>query len=66
MIEVQFDVYDSEGYDSAMETVRASPGWLEMTVFDVEPFDDGDSIAQVTAWFDSEAHAMLFRLRLGV
>ena len=66
MIEVCFDVHDSSAYDSAMEIARASPGWLEMTIIDCEPWDDGDAIAEIRAWFDTEAHAMLFRLRLGV
>jgi hypothetical protein len=66
MIEVRFTVYSGEDYESVMELVRASPGWLEMCILDVEACADNDPIAEMTAHFDTEAHAMLFRLKAGV
>lgn len=66
MTEVRFIVYSGEVYDSVMELVRASPGWLEMSIFDVEAWAESDPIAEMTAHFDTEAHAMLFRLKAGV
>lgn len=66
MTEVKFIVYSGEAYDSVMELVRASPGWLEMSIFDIEAWADNDPIAEMTAHFDTEAHAMLFRLKAGV
>ena len=64
--EVKFRVYSGEDYDSALEQVRASPGWLEMAIIDIEAWADGDPLAEMTAHFDTEAHAMLFRLRAGI
>ena len=66
MTEVNFTVYSGEAYESAMEKVRASPGWMEMCILDVEAWAEGDPLAEMTAHFDTEAHAMLFRLRAGV
>ena len=66
MTEVRFTVYSGEAYDSVMELVRSSPGWLEMSIVDVEAWADNDPVAEMTAHFDTEAHAMLFRLRAGV
>jgi hypothetical protein len=66
MIEVKFIVYSGEVYNSVIELVRASPGWLEMSILDVKVWADNDPIAEMTAHFDTEAHAMLFRLRAGV
>ena len=66
MIKVEFYAYDGEAYDLAVETVMASPGWQEMTIYDMETFDEGDAVAQMIAYFDTDAHAMLFRLRQGV
>ena len=64
--EVRFTVYAGEVYESMLELVRASPGWLEMYILDVEAWADTDPIAEMTAHFDTEAHAMLFRLKAGV
>lgn len=64
--EVKFIVYSGEKYDEAMELVRTSPGWLEMSIVDVEAWAESDPVAEMTAYFDSDAHAMLFRLRIGV
>ncbi len=64
--EVKFIVYSGEAYESVMEVVRASPGWMEMSILDVEAWAEGDPIAEMTAHFDTEAHAMLFRLRAGI
>jgi hypothetical protein len=64
--EVQFRVYSGEAYESAMEKVRASPGWMEMSILDIEVYCEGDALAEMTAHFDTEAHAMLFRLRAGI
>ena len=64
--EVKFTVYSGEDYESVTELVRASPGWLEMSILDVEAWAEHDPIAEMTAHFDTEAHAMLFRLRAGV
>lgn len=66
MTEVTFTVYSGEDYESVMELVRASPGWLEMYILDVEAWADNDPIAEMTAHFDTEAHAMLFRLKAGI
>lgn len=66
MTEVTFTVYSGEAYDSVMELVRSSPGWLEMSITDVEAYVENDPLAEMTAHFDTEAHAMLFRLRAGV
>ena len=66
MTEVKFIVYSGEKYDEAMELVRASPGWLEMSILDVEAWAEGDPLAEMTAYFDTDAHAMLFRLRAGI
>jgi hypothetical protein len=66
MTEVNFTVYSGEAYESVMKTVRASPGWMEMCILDVEAWAEGDPIAEMTAHFDTEAHAVLFRLRAGV
>lgn len=64
--EVQFRVYSGEDYDAALGQVRASPGWLEMIIIDVEAWAEGDPVGEMTAHFDSEAHAVLFRLKMGV
>jgi hypothetical protein len=64
--EVKFRVYSGEDYDSALEQVRASPGWLEMSIVDIEAWAEGDPLGEMTAYFDTDAHAMLFRLRAGV
>jgi hypothetical protein len=64
--EVQFRVYSGEDYDTALEKVRASPGWLEMYILDVEVDAANTPIAEMTAHFDTETHAMLFRLKMGV
>jgi hypothetical protein len=66
MTEVKFIVYSGEKYDEAMELVRSSPGWLEMSILDVEAWAEHDPIAEMTAHFDTEAHAMLFRLKAGI
>jgi len=66
MIEVRFIVYSGEDYDSVLELVRASPGWLEMYILDVEAWTENDPVAKMTAHFDTEAHAMLFKLKAGV
>ena len=64
--EVTFTVYSGESYESVMKLVRASPGWLEMTIIDIEAYCVDDPLAEMTAYFDTEAHAMLFRLKAGV
>ena len=61
-----FTVYSGEDYDAALAQVRASPGWLEMSIVDIEAWAEGDPLGEMTAYFDTEAHAMLFRLRAGV
>jgi len=66
IVEVQFTVYSGEAYESVMELVRASPGWMEMLILDIEACAENDPIAKMTAHFDTEAHAMLFRLRAGI
>lgn len=63
---VQFIVYSGEDYDAAIDMVQTSPGWEEMTIIDIEAYIESDPLAEMTAYFDSEAHAMLFRLRMGV
>ena len=63
---VVFTVYSGEDYDAAIELVQASPGWQEMTIIDIEAWADNDPVAEMTAYFDTEAHAMLFRLKMGV
>jgi len=63
---VTFTVYAGEVYESVLELVRASPGWLEMSIIDVEAWAENDPVAEMTAYFDTEAHAMLFRLRAGI
>ena len=64
--EVQFRVYSGEDYDEALEQVRASPGWLEMVIVDIEAWAEGDPLGEMTAYFDTEAHAVLFRLKAGI
>jgi hypothetical protein len=64
--EVRFIVYSGEAYDTAIKQVRSSPGWLEMSIVDVEAWAESDPVGEMTAYFDTEAHAMLFRLKLGV
>jgi hypothetical protein len=64
--EVQFRVYSGEDYDAALEQVCASPGWLEMSIVDIEAWAEGDPLGEMTAYFDSEAHAVLFRLKAGI
>jgi hypothetical protein len=66
MTEVNFTVYSGEDYESVMELVRACPGWMEMLILDIESYSEGDPIAEMTAHFDSEAHAVLFKLKAGV
>ena len=66
MTEVTFTVYSGEDYDSALDQVRASPGWLEMSIVDIEAWAEGDPLGEMTAYFDTEAHARLFRLKMGV
>lgn len=66
MTDVTFTVYSGEDYESVMVLVRASPGWLEMSILDVEAWAEGDPIAEMTAHFDTEAHAVLFRLKAGI
>ena len=64
--EVQFRVYSGEDYDAALDQVRASPGWLEMSIVDIEAWAEGDPLGEMTAHFDTEAHAVLFRLKAGI
>jgi hypothetical protein len=64
--EVTFTVYSGEAYESVMELVCACPGWMEMLILDVEAWAEGDPIAKMTAHFDTEAHAVLFRLKAGI
>ena len=64
--QVQFRVYSGEDYDAALEQVRASPGWLEMSIVDIEAWAEGDPLGEMTAYFDTEAHAVLFRLKVGI
>jgi hypothetical protein len=64
--EVTFRVYSGEAYESVTELVRSSPGWMEMLILDVEAWAENDPIAEMTAHFDTEAHAMLFRLKAGI
>jgi hypothetical protein len=64
--EVQFRVYSGEDYDAALDQVRASPGWLEMSIVDIEAWGEGDPLGEMTAYFDTEAHAVLFRLKAGI
>ena len=66
MTEVQFRVYSGEDYDTALTVARGSPGWLEMSIIDIEAYAEEDPLAEMTVHFDSDAHAMLFRLRIGV
>ena len=66
MTEVTFTVYSGEAYESVVELDRASPGLLEMSIIDVEAWAESDPIAEMTAHFDTEAHAMLFRLKAGI
>jgi hypothetical protein len=37
-----------------------------MSIIDVEAWAENDPVAEMTAYFDTEAHAMLFRLRAGI
>ena len=64
--EVTFTVYSGEDYESVMELVCTCPGWMEMSILDVEAWAEGDPIAEMTAHFDTEAHAVLFRLKAGI
>ena len=64
--QVTFTVYSGEAYESVMELVRACPGWLEMYILDVEAWAEGDPLGEMTAYFDTEAHAVLFRLKAGI
>jgi hypothetical protein len=66
MITVEFRVYSGEAYDTALDTARASPGWLEMWIDDLEAYADEDPLAYMTVHFDTDQHAMLYRLKLGV
>lgn len=66
MTEVKFTVYSGEAYDAALAQVRASPGWLEMVIVDVEAWAEGDPLGEMTAYFDTETHAVLFRLKAGI
>lgn len=63
---VQFRVHSGEDYDAALARVRASPGWIEMVIVDVEVWAEGDPVGEMTAYFDSEVHAVLFRLKMGI
>ena len=64
--EVNFTVYSGEAYESVIKLVRACPGWVEMYILDVEAWAEGDPVAEMTAHFDTEAHAMFFRLKMGI
>ena len=66
MTKVKFIVYSGEDYDVALERVRASPGWLEMSIVDIEAWAEGDPLGEMTAYFDTEVHAVLFRLKAGI
>ncbi len=66
MTEVNFTVYSGEDYDAALAGVRASPGWVEMVIIDVEAWADGDPVGEMTAYFDSDVHATFFRLKMGI
>ena len=66
LTEVQFIVYSGEAYDDAMLLVRNSPGWELMWIDDLEAYAEDDPLAQMTVFFDSEQHAMLFRLRMSI
>jgi len=64
--QVEFRVYSGEAYDAAMLAVRTSPGWECMWIDDLEAWAEEDPLAEMTVSFDSEQHAMLFRLRMGI
>ena len=64
--QVTFTVYSGEDYDSVMELVRTCPGWIEMVIVDIEAWAEGDPLGEMTAYFDTEAHAVLFRLKAGI
>ena len=66
MTEVKFIVYSGEAYDAAVKQVQTSPGWLEMSIVDIEAWAEGDPLGEMTAYFDTEAHAVLFRLKAGI
>jgi len=63
---VQFRVHSGEDYNAALAKVRASPGWMEMVIVDVEAWAEGDPVGEMTAYFDSDANAMFFRLKMGI
>jgi len=63
---VEFKVYSGEAYDEALTVARSSPGWEYMWIDDIEAWAEGDPLGEMTAFFDTEVHAMLFRLKIGV
>jgi hypothetical protein len=66
LTEVKFIVYSGEAYDRAFELVRSSPGWHQLWIDDIEAYSEDDPLAEMTVYFDSEQHAMLFRLKMSV
>ena len=66
MIKVDIIIQTDEEYDRVCELVRASPGWEWMDMTDNgDDFEGGDPMADFAVYFDSEPHAILFRLKVG-
>jgi hypothetical protein len=66
LTEVKFIVYSGEAYDRAFELVRSSPGWHQLWIDDIEAYAEDDPVAEMTVLFDSDQHAMLFRLKMSL
>jgi len=66
MIKVDVAIHTDDEYDRVCELVRASPGWVWMDINDNgDDFEGGDPMADFAVYFDSEQHAILFRLKVG-
>ena len=66
MIKVNVAIHTDDEYDRVCELVRASPGWVWMDINDNgDDFEGGDPMADFAVCFDSEQHAILFRLKVG-
>ena len=48
------------------ELVRSSPGWHQLWIDDIEAYAEDDPVAEMTVLFDSDQHAMLFRLKMSL
>ena len=66
MITVAVTIHTDEEYDHTCKLVRASPGWMWLDIDENgDEFEGGDPMANFTVCFDTDSHAMWFKLKMG-